>query len=165
MIGDILDLPRDLQSRLVATLDLHVRLLALTAGDPEAALQAERLRPDLYYAVTTLVIRLRRFANASMRYLSWPSTCWNGPTSRGDANAVGSVSLRSRYCSRTTGPATCEELARVIDDVHEQAAGDLVETEDLPATIRGHLASAYLPPSVPPRRSRWTSCSPRSNDA
>src|SRR5262245_5390571 len=37
MIGDILDLPRDLQSRLAATIDLRVRVLATTTGDPEAA--------------------------------------------------------------------------------------------------------------------------------
>ena len=34
------------------------RLIALTSGDPEVALRSEQLRPDLYYALTSLVLRL-----------------------------------------------------------------------------------------------------------
>src|SRR5262249_47919264 len=49
LISDVLDLPRDLQGRLASALDGPVRLVAATAGDPDAALRSERLRPDLYY--------------------------------------------------------------------------------------------------------------------
>ena len=56
LIGDILVLPRDLQARLAESLDGRVRLIATTAGDPEAALQQEQFRPELYYGLSVLVI-------------------------------------------------------------------------------------------------------------
>ena len=59
LICEILMLPRDLQARLAAVLDTPVRLLATTALDPETALEREQLRPELYFALTTLVVRLQ----------------------------------------------------------------------------------------------------------
>lgn len=150
MIGDILDLPRDLQSRLVATLDPHVRLLALTAGDPEAALQAERLRPDLYYAVTTLVIRLRPLRERLDEIPLLAQHLLERANSRGGRQRGGFSESAISALLAYDWPGNLRELARVVDEVHEQAAGDLIDLEDLPATIRGHLASAYLPPSVSP---------------
>lgn len=47
-------------------------------------------------------------------------------------------------------PGNVRELARVIDEAHENADHDLIEADDLPAAIRGHLASAYLPPPMAP---------------
>ncbi|MFO0908289.1 MAG: sigma 54-interacting transcriptional regulator [Isosphaeraceae bacterium] len=58
LVGEILDIPRDLQARLAATLDGPVRLIATSTTDPDLALQTDRLRRDLYYALTTLIIRL-----------------------------------------------------------------------------------------------------------
>src|SRR4029077_16942694 len=37
-----------------------------------------------------------------------------------------------------------------IDTAHAQGDEDMVQPDDLPASIRGHLASAYLPPPLPP---------------
>ena len=59
LIREILMLPRDLQERLAASLDAPVRLLATTALDPTKALESEQLRPELYFALTTLVIHLQ----------------------------------------------------------------------------------------------------------
>src|SRR5262249_38681905 len=58
LIDEVLSLPRDLQVRLVDSLDSPVRLMATTAREPEPAVRDERLRPELYYALTTLVLRL-----------------------------------------------------------------------------------------------------------
>ena len=40
-------------------LDRSVRLIGTTVLDPDAALASERIRPDFYFALTTLVVRLR----------------------------------------------------------------------------------------------------------
>ena len=58
LLRDVLELPRDLQGRLASALDCGVRLLATTTGEPERARLDDRLRPDLYFALTTLVVRL-----------------------------------------------------------------------------------------------------------
>ncbi len=58
LIDDVLSLPRDLQARLIEALDSRVRLMATAASEPEAAVRDERLRPELYYAMTVLVLRL-----------------------------------------------------------------------------------------------------------
>jgi DNA-binding NtrC family response regulator len=44
-------------------------------------------------------------------------------------------------------PGNLPELARVVEHAHARAAGHLVTADDLPATIRGHLGSAYTPPA------------------
>ncbi len=59
LIREILMLPRDLQERLAASLDTSVRLLATTALDPTIAWESEQLRPELYFALTTMVIHLQ----------------------------------------------------------------------------------------------------------
>ena len=55
LIREIFCLPRDVQARLVANLDSSVRLIGTTTLDPETALSTERIRPDLYFALTALV--------------------------------------------------------------------------------------------------------------
>ncbi|SIN84611.1 DNA-binding transcriptional response regulator, NtrC family, contains REC, AAA-type ATPase, and a Fis-type DNA-binding domains [Singulisphaera sp. GP187] len=150
MIGDILDLPRDLQSRLVASLDPHVRLLAMTSGDPEAALQSERLRSDLYYALTTLVIRLRPLRERLEEIPLLAQHLLERANSRGGRQRGGFSEPAVSALLAYDWPGNLRELARVIDEVHEQATGDLIEPDDLPAAIRGHLGAAYNPPPLPP---------------
>ncbi len=58
LIGDVLELPRDLQARLAEALEGRARLVATARDEPEAAFRLGRLGPDLYYAMTTLVLRL-----------------------------------------------------------------------------------------------------------
>jgi DNA-binding NtrC family response regulator len=149
LIGDILDLPRDLQSRLVATLDPRIRLLATTAGDPETALQSERLRPDLYYAVTTLIIRLRPLRERLEEIPLLAQHLLERANSRGGRQRGGFGDPALSALLAYDWPGNLRELARVIEDVHEQASGDLIEPDDLPAAIRGNLGSAYIPPPLP----------------
>src|SRR5262249_25232481 len=59
LIREIFMLPRDLPASLAISLDPSIRLIGTSVLDPELALSTERIRPDLYYALTTLVIRLR----------------------------------------------------------------------------------------------------------
>jgi DNA-binding NtrC family response regulator len=150
LIGDILELPRDLQGMLAVGLDQRVRLLATTSGDHELALRAERLRPDLYYALTSLVIRV---ASLRERLGELPLLAQHllerlnlrGPRQRSGFSPVALAALQGY-----DWPGNLRELARVIDAAHQTGSGDLVEAEDLPAEIRGHMGAAYLPPPLPP---------------
>jgi transcriptional regulator with AAA-type ATPase domain len=149
VIGDILDLPRDLQGRLAAALDGPIRLIATTTGDPDAALRAERLRPDLYFALTTLVIRLtplrERLDDLPLlaQHLLERSNLRGGPQRSGFSPEAIRTLLTYDW------PGNVRELTRVVDDARQHAEGPLIETTDLPAAVRGHLASAYTPPSLP----------------
>jgi DNA-binding NtrC family response regulator len=150
LIGDVLELPRDIQGFLTGALDQRVRLLATTSGDHELALRAERLRPDLYYALTSLVIRV---APLRERLGELPLLAQHllerlnlrGPRQR-SGFASGTLALLSAY----DWPGNLRELARVIDAAHLTGAGDLIEADDLPAEIRGQIGAAYLPPPLPP---------------
>jgi transcriptional regulator with PAS, ATPase and Fis domain len=151
LIGDILDLPRDIQGRLVATLDPRIRILATTAEDPDAALQAERLRSDLYYALTTMVIRLRPLRERTEEIPLIAQHLLERANSRGGRQRSGFADPAVKSLQAYDWPGNLRELARVIEEAHAHGSGDLVEADDLPAAIRGHLASAYNPPpSVPP---------------
>jgi DNA-binding NtrC family response regulator len=152
LIGDILDLPRDLQSRLAAVLDAdaRVRVLATTAGDPEAALKTDGLRPDLYYALTPLVIHLsplrQRLDDLPLLAQHWLERA----NQRGERQRSGFSSEALSLLSHYDWPGNLRELARVIDEAHAQAAGDRIEVDDLPGAIRGHLGAAYSPSPLPP---------------
>ena len=55
-------------------------------------------------------------------------------------------------------PGNLSELARVIDVAHDhlrsqtraEKAMSLIDMDDLPASIRGHLGAAHLPPAAAP---------------
>jgi DNA-binding NtrC family response regulator len=149
LMGDILDLPRDSQGRLASMLESRVRLIATTAGDPEAAVRDERLRPDLYFALTTLVIRLsplrERLDELPLlaRHLLERANARGGRQRSGFNEAAIAVLLGYDW------PGNLRELSRVIDDAHPKGGGDLIVADDLPVGIRGHLASAYNPPALP----------------
>lgn len=150
LIGDILDLPRDFQSRLVEALDPRVRLLGATAGDPETALHEGRLRADLYYALTTLVIRLRPLRDRLHDLPLLAQHLLERANSRGGRQRSGFTDSAIETLLAFDWPGNLRELARVVEEAHGTGSGDLIEAQDLPAAIRGHLASAYNPPPPPP---------------
>jgi DNA-binding NtrC family response regulator len=148
LIGDILDLPRDLQARIATALDRSIRLVATTTGDPEAALKAERLRPDLYYALTALVIRVSPLRERQDELPLFAQHLLEGLNLHGDRQRVG---FRDEAIATLLGydwPGNLRELARVVKVAHSTGRGDWIESDDLPAEIRGHLGSAFLPPPV-----------------
>jgi DNA-binding NtrC family response regulator len=173
LIDEVLSLPRDLQARLVEALDSPVRLMATTALEPEAAVRDERLRAELYYALTTLVLRLsplreRRdelpalaqhfLERVNQRGATGPldeDGPLAGPAFLGRAKPR-AVAQRSGFTSEALEaliaydwPGNLPELARVVEHGHARAAGALIAVEDLPATIRGSLGGAYAPPAPP----------------
>ena len=150
LIGDVLDLPRDSQSRLASTADRRVRILATTAGDPEAALKEERLRDDLYYALTTLVIRLRPLRQRLDDLSLLAQHLLERANQRGGRQRGGFSQDALAVLVGYDWPGNLRELARVIDDAHRRGDRDWIDADDLPAEIRGSLGAAYLPPPSPP---------------
>jgi DNA-binding NtrC family response regulator len=150
LIGDILDLPRDLQAQLAAALDQRVRLVATTTGDIESALGNERLRPDLYYALTTLVIRIAPLRKRLDELPLFAQHLLERINLRGERQRTGFSPEALSTLLAYDWPGNLRELARVIDAAHATGSGDWIEADDLPAEIRGHLGASYLPPPVPP---------------
>jgi DNA-binding NtrC family response regulator len=149
LIREILMLPRDLQARLTASLELPVRLLATTALDPEIALEREQLRPELYFVLTTLVVRLQPLRErrdelpALAQHLLERANQRVGKPKTGFSPQALSALLEYHW------PGNLRELARVIDHAQTHSEGEdaLVAMDDLPASIRGQLGEGYPCPS------------------
>jgi len=149
LIGDVTDLPRDLQGRLASALTPDVRLIATTTSDPEAAFRAEQFRGDFYYTLTTLVIRLRPLRDRLDELPLLAQHFLERANIRGGRQRHGLSDDALRTLAEYDWPGNLRELARAIDDAHGRGDHDLIEPEDLPATIRGHLGAAYVLPQPP----------------
>jgi PAS domain S-box-containing protein len=149
LVGDILEMPRDLQARLVAGLDGRVRLIATTAGDPDAAFKAERLRPDLYYALTALVLRLRPLRDRLDELPLLAQHLLERANLKGDRRREGLSRAALDALLAYDWPGNLLELARVIDEAHPRGLDGLIQVEDIPAAIRGQRGGAYQPPHQP----------------
>jgi DNA-binding NtrC family response regulator len=151
LLGDVLELPRDLQGMLVAALDPpRCRLLATTTGDLEPAYKTGRLRADLYYALTSLVIRLAPLRERLDELALIAQHLLERRNQQGTRQRTGFSEGALATLVGYDWPGNIGELARVVDAAHVSGAGDWIETDDLPADIRGHLGAAYLPPPLPP---------------
>ncbi len=149
MIREILLLPRDLQARLVAALDSRVRLLATTTSEPETALKAERIRPDLYFALTTLVVRLEPLRERRAELPALAQHLLERANAREGKQRAGFSAAALSALTSYHWPGNIRELARVIDHAHARDQGPWINLEDLPASIRGNLGSAYPAPCTP----------------
>jgi PAS domain S-box-containing protein len=150
IIGDILELPRDLQGRLVSALGSRFRLIATTTGDPDAALKAERLRPDLYYALTTLVIRLRPLRERLEDLPMLAQHFLERANLRSERPRDGFTTEALDALASYDWPGNLRELARIIiDQAHGHGDHPMIQFEDIPASIRGARGGAYLPPGQP----------------
>ncbi len=158
LIGDILALPRDLQARLAESLDGRVRLIATTAGDPDAAFKQERLRPELYYGLSVLVIRTLPLRERRHDLLLLAQSLLERANQRTGSTCCGFTPQAVSVLQAYDWPGNLSELARVIDAAHyhirsqtqAEKAMPLIDMDDLPASIRGHLGAAYLPPTASP---------------
>ncbi len=167
-IGDILDLPRDLQAKLAVALadeDLRgrrTRVVAVTSGDPEAALLSERLRADLYHALSTLVIRLPSLRSRREEIPLLAQHFLERANERGGRRRPGFTADAERALAGYDWPGNLSELARVVararagdskgKDADREAVGGPIDVGDLPPEILGERGAAYLPPrEAPPR--------------
>ena len=108
LFREILMLPRDVQARLLASPDRSVRLIGTTVLDPDSALASEQIRPDFYFALTALVVRLRRSASAATSCRFWRSTCSSAPISVAVCKRTDSHRKHSQSSQATTGLGTCK---------------------------------------------------------
>lgn len=149
LILNIFDLPRDLQCRIARALDGTIRLLATTCLDPRSAMAAERARTDLYYAVTPLVIELSPLRERLEELPVLAQYFLERANLRGGRQRSGFSPEAIRVLLSYDWPGNLRELARVIDASQATGTTDAVVPDDLPAAIRGNLASSYAPPPMP----------------
>jgi len=151
LIREIFLLPRDLQARLAASLESQVRLIGTTVLEPEDAFRQERVRPELYFALTTLVVRLRPLRDRRDELPVLAQHLLERANQRGGRQRPGFLPEAITALSSYDWPGNIHELTRVVDHAHALGAGDQswVNVDDLPTSIRGSLAGAYLPPTAP----------------
>ncbi len=149
LISDVLALPRDIQAGLAATLDGRVRLLATTTGDPDTALRDERCRPDFYFAITAMVLRIPPLRDRADELPILAQHFLERANRRGGPQPSGFTPVTIDALAAYDWPGNLRELARVIDSAQASATGDFIVPDDLPAAIRGERAGAYLPPPPP----------------
>ncbi len=145
-------LARDVQARLVGLLASRVsdprpfRLLAASHDAPEAARALGKLRDDLYFHLTGLVLRIPPLRE---RLSDLPVLAQNFleladlPAGR---RPIGFSEAAIDALRSYDWPGNLSELARVIEAAGRAAPGELIERDDLPMTIRGEWAAAYPPP-------------------
>jgi DNA-binding NtrC family response regulator len=155
VIDEVLSLPRDLQVRLVAALDARVRLLATSTLEPEEALRDERLRPELYFALTALVLHLAPLRQRRDELPVLAQHFLERANQRGGLQRSGFSPEAIEVLLAYDWPGNIPELVRVVEHAHRRAHAHCpteertVRPEDLPAAIRGNLGAAYPPPPGP----------------
>jgi DNA-binding NtrC family response regulator len=125
------------------------RLLALTSVEPEAALQSEQLRPDLYYALTSMVLRLRPLRERRDELLLLAQHFLERANRLGGPQKLGFATTAQTVLLAYDWPGNLGELERVVKFAHAQGERSLITAEDLPASIQGNLGAAYLPGATP----------------
>ncbi len=129
LIGDILTLPRDLQTRLAGSLDGRVRLIATTAGNPDDALRREQLRPELYYGLTVLVIPTLPLRDRRHDLLLLAQAFLERANQRTSSTCGGFTPEAVSALQAYDWPGNLGELARVIDSAHEHVRADSARTD------------------------------------
>jgi PAS domain S-box-containing protein len=151
VLRDVLELPRDLQARLGEALirpdSPQVRVLALTSGDPEAAVREHRLRPDLFYALSTMVIRLLPLQDRLEELPVLAQHFLDRANRRSGLRRLGFRPEAIETLEQYDWPGNLSELARVVEFAHQRADAETIGPEHLPPEIQGHLGAAYLPPA------------------
>ena len=148
LICEVLSLPRDLQARLAASLSPNVRILATTAFDMESALKSERIRPELYFALTTFVIRLMPLRERRDELPILAQYLLERSNQRGGVQKAAFTPEALAALMAYDWPGNLRELGRVIDHARAVSDGPWIAEGDLPASIRGHLGAGYTPPAA-----------------
>ncbi len=148
VIGDILDTQWDFQLRLATALSLShrtVRVIATTATDLQAARDSGLIQPDLYYALSVLVIRLRPLRDRLDELPLLAQSLLERANLRGQVSRANLSSAAIAALIAYDWPGNIRELAEVIDSAHQSAVGTTIDVHDLPSSIRGDRGGAYAP--------------------
>jgi DNA-binding NtrC family response regulator len=137
-------------------MDGSTRLLATTAEEFGAAVADDEFHHDLYCKLTVLVLRLEPLRNRRHDLPLLAQHFLERANRREVSPCAGFHSSALDAMQAYDWPGNLAELGRVIDAAHARAAARAAESsgspifqiqaEDLPASIRGNLAAAYLPP-------------------
>jgi len=150
VLANVLELPRDLQARLATALNGPRRFLATSAVAPDVARARGTLRDDLYFGLTALVIALQPLRERLEDVPLLARHFLERTNLRASCRRVGFTSEAVEVLLAYDWPGNLRELLRVVEASCANATGDLIRPSDLPASIRGNLASAYNPPPMPP---------------
>jgi DNA-binding NtrC family response regulator len=118
------------------------------------ARREDRLRSDLYYALTGLLIRVPPLRQRLEELPLLAQHCLERANDRGTRRHHGFTPEALEVLAGYDWPGNLRELGRVIDAAHERAAHDLIGAADLPSSIRGSLGAAYTPPVASTAASR-----------
>lgn len=120
LLVDVLELSHDLQARLASEWTGTNRLLATTSADPLQARRDGRLRADLYYTLTSLVIPLdplrKRLAELPLLAQSFLERA----NLRNQTRRQGFIAEALAALASYDWPGNLRELARVVDAAHSQ---------------------------------------------
>ena len=153
LLASVDRLPRDVQARLVASLEhARARVLGATSVDPEQALADARFREDFYFAISVQVLRLAPLRQRADEVPVLAQHFLELSNKRGQARVSGFSTAAIDVLRAYDWPGNLRELARVVAAAHGRAA-DPICPDDLPAEIRGELAS---PHAVPPAQAAVT---------
>ena len=106
----------------------------------------DRLRNDLYFALTTLVIRLQPLRERLDELPLLAQEFLEQRNARANRRRWGFEPAAIEVLRAYDWPGNLTELFRVVEAAHERGSGDLIAPSDLPAEIRGAIGSAYTPP-------------------
>lgn len=150
VLGDLAAIPRDLQASLAAVEPARAPRLVLTSlREPEHLLIEGILRDDFYHRVTHFLLRLPPLRDRlhdvpllAQHFLESANTASNRPVPGFAPEAIDALVAYD-------WPGNIRELKRVVEACHAAAENGPISASEVPATIRGNLGSAYLPPTSP----------------
>jgi DNA-binding NtrC family response regulator len=153
-------MPRDTQARLAALVRdgtsstpraadraaAPPRLLATDTTSPAAVLQDERLRPDYFYALSTLTIELPalRERRDDLPMLVQATIEWLNAGSQ--RQVTGLAPAAWEILRQYDWPGNIAELQEVLAAAHGQCPRHQIQPEHLPLRIQGARGAAFLPP-------------------
>lgn len=163
-LDEIGEMPLQLQAKLLRVLQDHkiqrigglkqihvdIRLLAATNRDLNSDIEEGRFRPDLFYRLNVINIRmpaLRERPDDIPLLVSY-FIARHGP--RLHKPNVGIKPAAMELLNRYYWPGNVRELENVIERIIVLLDGEMIELEDVPADIRNGMAPRVgLPPAAP----------------
>ena len=154
VLGDILQMPLDLQRRLAIGLDQgssSARLIATTSGNLDNARRRHQIVAELYHAITAVVIPLRPLRERIEEIPLLAQAFLERANLRGQVSRAVLSDQAIAVLQSYDWPGNLRELSKVIELAHANGSSERIERADLPASIRGELGGAHLRPTAPAR--------------
>ena len=159
LIDDVLDLPRDLQARLAATSTRGSGCSRRRPATPRPRSGTSGSAPDLYYALTTLVIRVHPLRERLDELPLLAQHLLERANLRGGRQRSGFSAEALDALLAYDWPGNLRELARVVDEAHARGDGGRDRGRRPPRRDPRPPRRRLQPAAAPaPSHSRSTSC-------